>query len=185
MVLCVSSCGMPSLWKEHNNRIFREIYLSPEIAFKKVTGVINENLSIVSVISQNQNGNVNDYEVRVANAWELNHIFQSAKQKLNKRTNISWKLTPQWWAKINFDRAAKGNLDPAGCGGVLQDHDGNFLSAVVLPLGIKTNHIVEAIGAYRSLILAKNHNFSCVWVEGDSKNIINYLRGTSKPSWNV
>lgn len=80
---------------------------------------------------------------------------------------------------------AKGNPGPNGCGGVLQDHDGNFISTVVLPLGIQTNHIVKAIGAYQSLILVKNHNFSCVWVEGDSKNIINCLRGTSKPSWNV
>lgn len=68
---------------------------------------------------------------------------------------------------------------------MLRDHDGNFILAVALPLGNQTNHIFKAIGAYQSLILAKNHNFSCVWVEGDSKNIINYLRGTSKPFWNV
>lgn len=41
------------LWKEHNNRIFREIYLQPEIVLKKATRAINENISIVSAKSQN------------------------------------------------------------------------------------------------------------------------------------
>lgn len=56
---------------------------------------------------------------------------------------------------------------------------------VAVPIGIQTNHKVEAMAALQGIILAKKWNCTHLWIEGDSNNIIKYLNGTSQPSWSI
>lgn len=56
---------------------------------------------------------------------------------------------------------------------------------MVLPLESQTNHLAEAIAAYHSLRLARQLNYTHVWIEGDSNNIIQCLKGKQKPSWSI
>lgn len=171
------------LWKERNNRIFRNIHLPPNIVFKKISRAIFDNLSTVSSNVLSHSGTLKEYEANVVKDWDFGHHVVTPK--VNPRDNIGWNFPPQGWVKINFDGAARGFPSQAGCGGVIQDHYGNFISAIALPLGKQTNNVAEAIGAYHSLKLAKKNNFKLVWVKGDAKNIINYLKGKSTLAWNV
>ena len=51
------------------------------------------------------------------------------------------------------------------------------------PFGSQTNHYVEAIVARQTIKLAKEMGVNFLWLEGDSKNIIDYLNGRNKMTW--
>ena len=68
-------------------------------------------------------------------------------------------LPPESWFKANFDGASKGNLKPSGCGGVIRNSYGEGMENFSLPLGIQSNHFVEARAAYETLKLAFDMGF--------------------------
>ena len=89
------------------------------------------------------------------------------------------------WYKINFDGASKGNPRIAGCGIIIRDAYGEKVGCMAIPIGIQTNHVVEASVALYGLIYAKSLNLKKVWLEGDSLDIINFLNKITKPSWTI
>ncbi|XP_057857147.2 uncharacterized protein LOC131066407 [Cryptomeria japonica] len=102
-----------------------------------------------------------------------------------KRSMCSWSFPPNAWFKANFDGVAKGNPGPAGCGGVIWNGAGFYIGAVAFPLGIQTNNLAEAMGTLQTIKLAYNLSVKVLWLEGDSKNIINCLLGKHQPSWMI
>lgn len=175
------------LWKERNNRIFRDASLSPVSLFFKIISAIRENfrlavenIDILSCVI------VSDYDSGVAVQWKLSFdIAKPLKKDKMAREGVVWYSPPPSWHKINFDGSAKGNLSPTGCGGVLRDCYGKLVSAVALPLGIQTNHFVEVVVAYHGIKLAREKGVSKLLVKGDSLNIINYLRKCLSPSCTI
>ncbi|KAH9304060.1 hypothetical protein KI387_008464, partial [Taxus chinensis] len=47
------------------------------------------------------------------------------------------------------------NPDMAGGGGIIRDHEGDWILAYVGPLGIQSNNVAEARALLRGVILAK------------------------------
>ena len=90
----------------------------------------------------------------------------------NNRENCSWFLPPVGWLKANFDGAAKGNLGRVGVGGIIRNEHGKGIVAFVAPIGCQTNHYVEALDSHQIIKLAKDVGVKCLWLERDSKNII-------------
>ena len=72
----------------------------------------------------------------------------------NPISTIKWNVPPNGWIKGNFDGAAKGNLGRVGCGGVLRDHVGNVIDAIVVLIGHSHSHIVEVATALYTMKLA-------------------------------
>ena len=87
------------------------------------------------------------------------------------------------WHKENFDGASKGNPRPLGCGGVIRNNFGEGMAAFSLHLGIQTNHFAEARAACQSVKMAFEMGIKKLWLEGDSKNIIDCIKCLSQPSW--
>lgn len=80
---------------------------------------------------------VSDYDSRVEIQWKISFgIAKTLKKDKSDREGGFWYSPHPSWHKINFDGLAKGNPGPVGCGGVLRDHNGRFVSTVELPLGI-------------------------------------------------
>lgn len=102
-----------------------------------------------------------------------------------KRSMCSWYLPPNDWFKANFDGATKGNPWHIGCGGVIQNGVGFCIGVMVFPLGNQTNHLAEAMGTLQAIKLAHNLGVKLLWLEGDSKNIINCLLGKHQASWMI
>ena len=50
---------------------------------------------------------------------------------------------------------------------------------------IQTNHLAEAKATYEVANLAFDLGFGWLWLEGDSKNIIDYLKSINRPSWTI
>lgn len=59
------------------------------------------------------------------------------------------------------------------------------VAAVTFPLGYQTNHYVEACSTLQTTKLAKEEGVKFLWLEGDSNNIIKFLRGEHPPSWSL
>ena len=64
----------------------------------------------------------------------------------------SWNPPPEGTFKLNIDGAAKGNLGPAGYGGVIRNSEGIILSLFWGSIGSNTNNMVELEGVINDLI---------------------------------
>lgn len=151
-----------SIWKERNNHIFQDKSRTLDQVFERAKHGLMENMTRGT--SQGD---------------------QNSKIKKKERGKIMWIAPPTGWININFDRATKGNPSLVGCGSVIRDCNSNFIVASATPLGKQKNHMEEAMGAYLGFKLAKSMNFNKIWLEGDSMNIINCLKGYTKPLWTI
>lgn len=173
------------IWKERNNRIFREAKCNTQVVFEKICRAIKENINIPHKNNQQWSiTNMNDMERDILTEWNLMHKVYRSENK-NKRDNIVWRFLEYDWIKVNFDGAAKGNPGKAGGGGVIRNAQGFFIASFASPFGIQNNHVVEALAMLKSLQLAQEFKFKKIWLKGDSSNIIQALKGTSFVSWNI
>lgn len=158
-----------------------------DIVFDKIFIFLKENVNVFSQkVCFSKKAVHSSYDLIVAKDWNISIDFPCAPKKPKKdREGVHWYFLPNGWVKANFDGVTKGNPGVAGCGGVIRDSFGNFLGATASPLGSQTNHLAEAAGAYHIINLAQSLNFKNLWLEGDSKNIIDCLRGKSPPSWTI
>lgn len=102
-----------------------------------------------------------------------------------KKSMCRWSFPLNDWLKANFDCVAKGNPGLVGCGGVIRNGAGFCTRVVAYTLGIQTNHLAEAMGALQAIKLAYNLGVKMLWLEGDSKNIINCVLGKYQSLWTI
>jgi ribonuclease HI len=96
-----------------------------------------------------------------------------------------WSFPPEDWHKANFDGVAKGNPRLTGCRGIIRNSSRGGILVVSFPLGHQTNHLVEASVARHIVKLALASGIKCLWLEGESLNIINCIKGHAPPSWMI
>lgn len=114
-----------------------------------------------------------------------NHLLINKEDDRSRREDYRWTLPPKGWCKANFDRAVKGNPGQAGIGGIIRNDHGKGIAAITVPLGMQTNHFSEVFAAHQTNKLAKEIGVRNLWLEGDSKNIINYLNEKNLPTWTI
>ena len=85
-----------------------------------------------------------------------------------KEILINWKSPPDGWLKLNIDGAVKGNPGPAGGGGLLRDHRGNWINGFSANLGWCSYVKAELLALLKGLQLAWNMGVSHLEVEIDS-----------------
>lgn len=74
---------------------------------------------------------------------------------------------------MNFYGAYKGNIGAAGFGGIFRDSVGTPLGIFFGSIGWDSNNSIELEGLLQGLLLAQEHNFFPLEVEGDSQILIN------------
>ena len=89
------------------------------------------------------------------------------------------------WHIANFNGSAKGNPWLAGCRGIIRNSHKVGIAALSYPIRNQTNHFAEASAAYHIVKLAVKVGINNLWLEGDSLNIINCLKGVVPPSWTI
>lgn len=77
--------------------------------------------------------------------------------------------------KLNFDGASKGNHGPTGFGLVLRDEKGSSLHISAGSLGYDSNNATKIWALIKGLLLAQQHDYNQIVLEGDSKIILNML----------
>ncbi|XP_062021429.1 uncharacterized protein LOC133738002 [Rosa rugosa] len=97
---------------------------------------------------------------------------------------IRWLPPPAGFAKLNFDGSVVNNKK-AAAGFVIRDHDGSPLFAGVRAIGHASVPIAEGSavrdGLYHALLL----NCRKIYVEGDSKLIIDSINKKCAPPWRL
>lgn len=157
------------IWKECNNRIFRDREACEFIIAKNIDGLTSENYAIT------KGGNIK----------EGGNNKAKKKDRDKRRKEERWSFPLENWHKANFDGVAKGNPRLAGCGGIIRNSLGGGIVALSLPLGHQTNHFAEAIAARKIVKLALASGVESLWLEGDSLNIINCINDLTPPSWTI
>lgn len=155
------------------------------MVFEKICRAIKENINIPH--KNNKQWfvtDMNDMEKDILTEWNLIHKVCRSDNK-NRRDNILWHFPDHDWIKVNFDGAAKGNRGKSGGGGAIRNAQGFCIAAFASPFGVQNNHVAEALAMLKSLQLTQGFKFKKIWLEGDSLNIIQALKGTSSVSWNI
>ena len=97
---------------------------------------------------------------------------------MNKRKQKKWKPPTITTLKLNFDGATKNGL--VAVGGVLRDGNGRVLLLYARKIGQGTNNMAERMALLWGLQAIKEMQIKEITIEGDSKIIIDMMRGDSQ-----
>ena len=89
-----------------------------------------------------------------------------------------WEKPPEGWIKLNTDGCAAGSMGLAGCGGVVRDSYGEWISRFSRHIGITNSFVVELWGLRDGLLLCSNLNIPFLIVELDAKSIVEIFCNT-------
>lgn len=168
------------IWKERNDRIFRDVESNSTQVFHKIKTLLIQNINNLALEQQF----CNEWETSVLHNQNLKNVT-NRDQGPNPRDLARWDCPPDNWYNINFDGASKGNPRKVGCGTVIRNSNGDNMGSLAIPIGFETNHVIEASTALHGLLYANKMNMKKIWLEGDSLNIINCLNKKTTPSWKI
>ena len=83
-----------------------------------------------------------------------------------------WEKPPEGWIKLNSDGCAAGSPGLVGCGGVVRDSHGNWVTGFSRHIGITNSFVAEQWGLRDGLLLCSNLNIPALIVEMDAKSIV-------------
>ena len=89
-----------------------------------------------------------------------------------------WEKPPEGWIKLNTDGCAAGSMGLAGCGGVVRDSHGEWISGFSRHIGITNSFVAELWGLRDGLLLCSNLNVPFLIVELDAKSIVEIFCNT-------
>lgn len=126
-----------SVWKEHNNIIFRDKEALENIVFKRIYMLNMENINCIPCNEEKMEIVVCiGHDLKMAKEWHTkSDVSNASKHGKRNCEGVFWIHPLGGWIKDNFGGADKGNLGLAGSGVVLRDHNGNFILVVELFLG--------------------------------------------------
>lgn len=101
------------IWKERNNRIFKNDINPFEVVWAKIKYNFVENGMAMEDHCCNSK---EDFDI--LKSWNI-PAYMDINTNQIKRSMCNWSFPPNQWFKANFDGAAKGNPGPASCGGVI------------------------------------------------------------------
>lgn len=88
---------------------------------------------------------------------------------------VIWKPSPSDWLKLNIDVSVKENLGLAFTGGLVRNHNGEWLLRFQRLVGVTTSLAAEIRSIRDGLQLISNQGWSKVEVETDSKLVIDLI----------
>ncbi|KAF7826059.1 ribonuclease H [Senna tora] len=103
--------------------------------------------------------------------------YKPGDSRLWKAISNNWWLDPppSNWYKINTDGSVVGEQGMAGCGGIIRNDQGNWISGFLSFIGSCSVLDAELWGIYRGLVLVKKKGLQRVMVECDSKEAIGLI----------
>ena len=128
--------------------------------FCKINNLVIEHVRSSGIGQQPQNA----WEDLVIQNWNLSGM-SLVQTSPNLRDLARWDCPLMDWYKINFDGASKGNPGIASCGIIIRNVNGDRMGGMAIPIGIQTNHVVEANANLYGLIYAKRLNLNKLWLD--------------------
>ena len=92
---------------------------------------------------------------------------------------VAWEKPPIGWLKLNSDGSALGNLGKAGGGGLIHDHQGNWIRGYARSLGNTNSFIAELWALRDGLTIAKELRINNLIVEIDALSVVMLMNNSS------
>ncbi|KAK9992118.1 hypothetical protein SO802_027103 [Lithocarpus litseifolius] len=92
---------------------------------------------------------------------------------------LGWEKPPVGWAKLNSDGSALGNPGRAVGGGVIRDHEGQWLKGYAGPLGCTNSCMAELWALRDGLLLAKEMGLNNLIIELDALSVVLLMNNNS------
>ncbi len=87
------------------------------------------------------------------------------------------------WAKLNFDRASRGNLGYARIGCIITNELDEWIAKRAKSIEPMTNNMAELEALQEGLQISLNLGLSKIIIEGDSQIVLNKIRKKKTPNW--
>ncbi|KAL7605108.1 hypothetical protein Lser_V15G16579 [Lactuca serriola] len=88
---------------------------------------------------------------------------------------ISWEKPDIGWTKLNYDGSCKCKTGKASIGGVLRDHNAEFLLGYAESIGKTNSTVAEFVALQRGLELVLEKGYTDLWLEGDCKTLVEII----------
>ena len=98
--------------------------------------------------------------------------------KMKKVIRVAWEKPPLGWMKLNNDGSALGNPGKAGGGGLIRDHQGNWVRGFARAHGNTSSSITELWALRDGLEIAKDLGLNNLIVEMDALSIVLLMNNT-------
>lgn len=115
--------------------------------------------------------------VRDMAEW-LKACVKSSVNPVKRQISLSWDHPDVGWCTLNVDRSRRTNSSRIRDGGVLRDHNGNWLGGFAANLGQRQVCDAELWSLYIGLQLAIDKGATDLHIEMDSKAIVMLLKQT-------
>nr|XP_023916422.1 uncharacterized protein LOC112028020 [Quercus suber] len=102
---------------------------------------------------------------------------KAAKQK--NPIQVLWTKPPQDWVKLNTDSSALGNPRKAGCGGLIRNHQGEWIRGFARGLGNTSSFVAELWALRDGLTMAKELGVNNLLVEMDALSVVLLLNNNT------
>ena len=117
-------------------------------------------------------------EGQITKKWGIQgDFYHFDNSKVLKRQKTRWKPPTLTQLKLNFDGATKGGMGVVG--GVLRNGNGDVLIVYYGSAGGGSNNLAEVMALLWGLQLNSEMQIKEVTVEGDSKLVIDLVKGVS------
>lgn len=120
--------------------------------------------------------NVNLDDEIVNQMFEFIHCMHSPRSPIRMMVKrICWEKPQEGWMKLNTDGSSVGNPGLVGCGGIVRDNHGRWISGFSRHIETTNSFVAELWGFRDGLMLCSNLNILSLVVELDAKAIVDVL----------
>lgn len=105
-------------------------------------------------------------------------------RKALKTMEVLWPPPLTGWIKCNIDRVAVGIPSSAACGGIYRDHNADHVLSFCDFIGLDTSENVELVAALMAIEIAKQKNFSKLWMKTDCTFVVYGFKNHGLMPWN-
>ena len=92
---------------------------------------------------------------------------------------VAWRKPPLGWTKLNIDGSALGCPGKASGGGLIRDHNRDWVTGFARSLGYTNSFLAELWALRDGLTLAKELNLNSLIVKLDAKSVVQFMNNNS------
>lgn len=102
-------------------------------------------------------------------------LIRNYHKKKKGSIEVTWEKPEIGWTKLNYDGSFKRNTGRSSIGGIIRNHNADFVLGYAECIGKSNSTIAEFAALYRGLEIVLENGWSDVWLEGDSKLLVDII----------
>lgn len=150
------------------------------ISYEAAINMIHANISLAGNLSSGHMSS-NIQELAILKRFSVAGKLSSAP----KIKEVNWYPPNRTWIKVNSDGAAKGSPGPAACGGIFRDSNSAILGCFACNIGPQNSLFAELMGAIIAIEVAHKRGWRNLWLECDSKLVIDSFSNPNIVPWKL